>query len=205
MSSSLHLQQSLGEDEVFDLVCDYLRTRHFYKAEEILKKERPTPKGKDGKHSRGNNQSSHAPSKLESMLERSYVTNLVSGGNSEELDAQDEEFLRHKRRRLRHRRSNLDGNVDQESSSSASDGNSSANEDGNADEEEKLSIETKIVCYNPTKDDPHGSSSMPIYQTSTFAQPSGTEFGEYDYTRSGNPTRKALEKQMSDLEFGSKG
>jgi len=39
-----------------------------------------------------------------------------------------------------------------------------------------------------------------LYQTATFEQPSATEGGEYDYTRSGNPTRKLLELQMADLE-----
>lgn len=37
-----------------------------------------------------------------------------------------------------------------------------------------------------------------IKQVSTFAQPSATTFGDYDYTRSGNPTRAALEKQVRE-------
>jgi len=41
---------------------------------------------------------------------------------------------------------------------------------------------------------------MPIYQTSTFVQPSASEFGPYDYTRSGNPTRTALETIVAGLE-----
>ncbi|EKX44816.1 hypothetical protein GUITHDRAFT_157916 [Guillardia theta CCMP2712] len=41
---------------------------------------------------------------------------------------------------------------------------------------------------------------MPIYQSSTFVQPSATEFQEYDYTRSGNPTRSALEKLVAGME-----
>eukprot|EP00595_Chromulina_sp_UTEXLB2642_P002047 CAMPEP_0196763898 /NCGR_PEP_ID=MMETSP1095-20130614/4975_1 /TAXON_ID=96789 ORGANISM="Chromulina nebulosa, Strain UTEXLB2642" /NCGR_SAMPLE_ID=MMETSP1095 /ASSEMBLY_ACC=CAM_ASM_000446 /LENGTH=357 /DNA_ID=CAMNT_0042118115 /DNA_START=215 /DNA_END=1285 /DNA_ORIENTATION=+ len=41
---------------------------------------------------------------------------------------------------------------------------------------------------------------MPIYQTATFKQPGATEFGEYDYTRSGNPTRDALQNITSTLE-----
>jgi cystathionine beta-lyase len=40
----------------------------------------------------------------------------------------------------------------------------------------------------------------PIYQTATFEQPTATEFGEYDYTRSGNPTRTLLQEQLADLE-----
>lgn len=41
---------------------------------------------------------------------------------------------------------------------------------------------------------------MPIYQSSTFVQPSATEFQEYDYTRSGNPTRAALEILVAGME-----
>ncbi len=48
--------------------------------------------------------------------------------------------------------------------------------------------------------DQYGSIVPPIYQTATFEQPTATEFGEYDYTRSGNPTRALLEKQLADLE-----
>ena len=47
--------------------------------------------------------------------------------------------------------------------------------------------------------------SFIVHQVSTFAQPSATTFGEYDYSRSGNPTRAALEKQVSDLEGGVRG
>lgn len=49
-------------------------------------------------------------------------------------------------------------------------------------------------------DDAHGAIVPPIYQTATFEQPTATEFGEYDYTRSGNPTRTLLEEQLADLE-----
>ncbi|HEU4933394.1 MAG TPA: aminotransferase class V-fold PLP-dependent enzyme, partial [Pyrinomonadaceae bacterium] len=45
-----------------------------------------------------------------------------------------------------------------------------------------------------------GAIVPPIYQTATFEQPTATEFGEYDYTRSGNPTRTLLEQQLADLE-----
>jgi len=48
--------------------------------------------------------------------------------------------------------------------------------------------------------DPFGAIAPPIYQTATFEQPTATEFGEYDYTRSGNPTRTLLEQQLADLE-----
>jgi len=48
--------------------------------------------------------------------------------------------------------------------------------------------------------DVHGAFVPPIYQTATFEQPTATEFGEYDYTRSGNPTRSVLEQQLANLE-----
>src|ERR1041384_6091597 len=49
-------------------------------------------------------------------------------------------------------------------------------------------------------DDAHGAIVPPIYQTATFEQPTATEFGEFDYTRSGNPTRALLEAQLANLE-----
>ena len=48
--------------------------------------------------------------------------------------------------------------------------------------------------------DAYGAIVPPIYQTATFEQPTATDFGEYDYTRSGNPTRTLLEQQLADLE-----
>ena len=48
--------------------------------------------------------------------------------------------------------------------------------------------------------DSYGAIVPPIYQTATFEQPTATEFGEYDYTRSGNPTRTLLEDQLANLE-----
>ena len=51
--------------------------------------------------------------------------------------------------------------------------------------------------------DSYGAIVPPIYQTATFEQPTATEFGEYDYTRSGNPTRALLEEQLADLEDAS--
>ena len=38
-------------------------------------------------------------------------------------------------------------------------------------------METKLVAFNPSPNDPYGASSMPIYQTATFAQPGATDFG----------------------------
>lgn len=43
-------------------------------------------------------------------------------------------------------------------------------------------------------------SAYPIYLASTFGQPSTTEFGEYMYSRSKNPTRNHVETLAADLE-----
>lgn len=54
--------------------------------------------------------------------------------------------------------------------------------------------------------DPHtGASSIPIYQASTFAQSDPEHLGHYDYARSGNPTRDALEQTIAALEGGARG
>ena len=63
-----------------------------------------------------------------------------------------------------------------------------------------LRLSTQCVAYDGAPRDPHKPSSVPIYQTATFVQPSSTEFGAYDYTRSGNPTRTAYERQVAMLE-----
>lgn len=47
--------------------------------------------------------------------------------------------------------------------------------------------------------------NVPIYQTSTFEQTGIQENPEWEYARSGNPTRAALEALISDLENGYKG
>ncbi|HEY9435848.1 MAG TPA: cystathionine beta-lyase [Blastocatellia bacterium] len=62
-------------------------------------------------------------------------------------------------------------------------------------------MKTATQCVHiESNDDPHCSISPPIYQTATFRQPSADEFGEYDYTRSGNPTRSLVERQIARLE-----
>jgi cystathionine beta-lyase len=50
-----------------------------------------------------------------------------------------------------------------------------------------------------------GAISVPIYQTSTFVQDAPGENRGYDYARSGNPTRAALEKLIASLEGGTTG
>jgi cystathionine beta-lyase/cystathionine gamma-synthase len=64
---------------------------------------------------------------------------------------------------------------------------------------------SRTVVFDGAPDDPYKPSSTPLYQTSTFQQPDATSFGKYDYTRSGNPTRTALEKQVAMLEGARAG
>ena len=49
-----------------------------------------------------------------------------------------------------------------------------------------------VDCPEGSGGNHHNASSVPIYQTATFKQTSATQTGEYDYTRSGNPTRSHL-------------
>lgn len=65
-----------------------------------------------------------------------------------------------------------------------------------------MKISTRCV-HLESNDDAYGATVPPLYQTATFHQPRATGFGEYDYTRSGNPTRTLLEKQLAVLENGS--
>lgn len=64
-------------------------------------------------------------------------------------------------------------------------------------------MKTSTLCVQlDAGHDPHGAIVPPIYQTATFEQSTATEFGDYDYTRSGNPTRSLLERQLAKLENG---
>ncbi|OLY79886.1 Cystathionine beta-lyase, partial [Smittium mucronatum] len=50
-----------------------------------------------------------------------------------------------------------------------------------------------------TINDPYNATNVPIYQTATFKQPSASGSGKYDYTRSGNPTRSAVESHLAKI------
>ena len=66
-----------------------------------------------------------------------------------------------------------------------------------------MKFETQLVHYESAPGDPFQPSATPIYQTATFRQPGIGVPGEYDYTRSGNPTRTVLERQLARLEGGA--
>lgn len=67
-----------------------------------------------------------------------------------------------------------------------------------------MQIETQIIQQLPI-DALTGAVSVPIYQTSTFVQDAPGVHKGYDYARSNNPTRKALEDALARLEGGTHG
>lgn len=65
-----------------------------------------------------------------------------------------------------------------------------------------MKLQTKTIHAGVDKDTAYNSIITPIYQTSTFRfEDIGTTKG-FDYTRSGNPTRTALEENIAALEGG---
>ncbi|WP_318618127.1 cystathionine beta-lyase [Sporosarcina sp. YIM B06819] len=68
-------------------------------------------------------------------------------------------------------------------------------------------LETTIIHASTRGDfeQKTGAVNVPIYLSSTFHQSSFDTFGPYDYSRSGNPTREALEKTIAALEGGARG
>src|SRR5215210_6571620 len=68
-----------------------------------------------------------------------------------------------------------------------------------------MDFETRAIHDGQEPDPATGAVIVPIYQTSTFAQEAAGEHRGYDYSRSGNPTRAALESCLASLESASHG
>jgi cystathionine beta-lyase len=70
-----------------------------------------------------------------------------------------------------------------------------------------LHIASKLIHSGHTAKQSSGirPSSPPIYQTATFQQSSPTAFDDYDYSRSGNPTRDELQSALGALEYHDDG
>ncbi|MGL9766470.1 cystathionine gamma-synthase [Enterococcus sp. DIV1288f] len=68
-----------------------------------------------------------------------------------------------------------------------------------------MHIQTKLIHGGISEDPTTGAVSVPIYQTSTYRQNAVGQPKEYEYSRSGNPTRFALEELIADLEGGVRG
>jgi cystathionine gamma-lyase len=65
-----------------------------------------------------------------------------------------------------------------------------------------VKFDTKVVHSGQEPDPRTGAVMTPIYATSTYAQSSPGEHKGYDYARTRNPTRDALEACLADLEGG---
>jgi cystathionine gamma-lyase len=68
-----------------------------------------------------------------------------------------------------------------------------------------MKFKTLAIHSGHSPADHAGAVMTPIYQTSTFAFQGVNRPGAFDYSRSGNPTRKALETCLASLEGGSSG
>lgn len=63
-----------------------------------------------------------------------------------------------------------------------------------------------LLAHAGSGPDPRtGAVSTPIYQTATFAHPAPGRSTGYDYSRTGNPTRQALEQTLALLDGGTAG
>ncbi len=68
-----------------------------------------------------------------------------------------------------------------------------------------LHQESVLAQAGRSHTEPTGAVSCPIYQTATFRHPGLGRSTGYDYSRTGNPTRAALESLLAELEGGSQG
>jgi cystathionine gamma-lyase len=68
-----------------------------------------------------------------------------------------------------------------------------------------MKFETKVIHAGQEPDPRTGAVMTPIYATSTYAQSSPGEHKGYDYARTRNPTRDALEACVAELEGGKHG
>ncbi len=68
-----------------------------------------------------------------------------------------------------------------------------------------MDFNTKVIHGGQQHDPSTGAVMPPIYQTSTYAQSSPGKHKGYEYSRTGNPTRKALENSLASIESGTYG
>ncbi len=74
--------------------------------------------------------------------------------------------------------------------------------DEHEDERHTLAFETTAIHAGQDPDPAYGAVAVPIYQTSTYAQEAVGKHRGYDYARTGNPTRTALQTAIAALEGG---
>ena len=66
-----------------------------------------------------------------------------------------------------------------------------------------MQFRTRAIHVGQPPDPRTGAVIPPVHLSSTFVQPGPGDWGEFDYSRSGNPTRRALETTLADLEGGA--
>jgi cystathionine beta-lyase/cystathionine gamma-synthase len=73
------------------------------------------------------------------------------------------------------------------------------------DTNKRAGFETRVIHAGQFPDPSTGAIMPPIFQTSTYVQSSPGVHKGYEYSRSQNPTREALERCVADLEGGRRG
>ncbi len=68
-----------------------------------------------------------------------------------------------------------------------------------------MRFNSKVIHGGQKPDESFGSVMPPIYQTSTYAQTTPGGHKGYEYSRTHNPTRTALENALASIEFGKHG
>ena len=76
--------------------------------------------------------------------------------------------------------------------------------DGPAHRDADDRFETRAIHVGQDPDAPFGAVTVPIYQTSTYAQPEVGAPKAWDYARGGNPTREAFQQALASLEGGAR-
>src|SRR5579862_1729061 len=73
------------------------------------------------------------------------------------------------------------------------------------DSPSKLKLATRVIHAGQAPDPTTGAIMTPIYATSTYVQKSPGKHQGYEYSRTHNPTRKAYEDCIANLESGTRG
>src|SRR5271155_4931052 len=73
------------------------------------------------------------------------------------------------------------------------------------EQKESQGFSTRAIHAGQEPDPATGATIVPIYATSTYTQAAPGQHKGYEYSRSGNPTRTALETCLAALEEGERG
>lgn len=68
-----------------------------------------------------------------------------------------------------------------------------------------MKIETRLAQAGSRRDPSTGAVTVPVYNSATYRHPALGQSTGYDYSRTKNPTRQALEDAIADAENGARG